>query len=556
MTLAEGRLEELQEIVREVLALPADVQKTLDDIEREKCRKSLPYFIRKCWKIIEPSMPYTPNWHIEFIADHLQSITRGVELEDGTRYNRLLINVPPGCMKSLLLTCFWPLHEWGPCGMPHMRYIAVSHSQDLAIRDGLKMRRVVESEWYQRLWPHVKLSSDQNMKTKFENTATGWRQAAAAGSITGARADRVLVDDPMSVTDALSDQIKQTTNTWFAEAVPTRLSSPRDSAIVVIMQRLAEDDTSGLILDKWADAWDHIMLPMRYDPARSFPTKLGYEDRRTVEGQLLFPARFPEDVVDRDERIMGPWATAGQFQQSPEPRGGGIIPRDKWVLWDSEHYPQFDYVIAALDTAYTVKEENDPSAMTVWGVFSGGNQMAMQGRYSSRIEEADAILERQYTQDHPKVMLLYSWSERLELHDLVERVKETCVKYQVDNLLIENKAAGISVAQELRRVYGHEDFGVQLQDPKGQDKMARLYAVQHLFFDEIIYAPDKTWADACINQCAVFPKSKHDDIVDTVSMALGFLRKTGMLLRGREYTEMLDSQRQHLGAPPPALYAV
>jgi phage terminase large subunit-like protein len=105
-------------------------------------------------------------------------------------------------------------------------------------------------------------------------------------------------------------------------------------------------------------------------------------------------------------------------------------------------------------------------------------------------------------------------------------------------------------------VYGHEDFGVQLQDPKGQDKMARLYAVQHLFFDEIIYAPDKTWADAAINQCAVFPKGKHDDIVDTVSMALGFLRKTGMLLRGREYTEMLDSQRQHLGAPPPALYAV
>jgi predicted phage terminase large subunit-like protein len=253
---------------------------------------------------------------------------------------------------------------------------------------------------------------------------------------------------------------------------------------------------------------------------------------------------------------MGPWATAGQFQQSPEPRGGGIIPRDKWVLWEHDHYPQFDFVIAALDTAYTVKEENDPSAMTVWGVFSGGNQMAMQGKFSSRIEEADAILHRQYTQDHPKVMLLYSWSERLELHDLVERVRETCVKYQVDNLLIENKAAGISTAQELRRVYGHEDFGVQLQDPKGQDKMARLYAVQHLFFDEIIYAPDKTWADAAINQCAVFPKGKHDDIVDTVSMALGFLRKTGMLLRGKEYTEMLDSQRQHLGAPPPALYAV
>jgi predicted phage terminase large subunit-like protein len=533
----------------------ADPYQTLDDLERLACAESLPYFIKKCWRIIEPSMAYSHNWHIDFISDHLTAITDGVEFDDGSKYNRLLINVPPGCMKSLLLTCFWPLWEWGPKNMPHMRYIAVSHSQDLAIRDGLKMRRVVESEWYQRLWPHVKLSDDQNQKTKFENTSTGWRQAAAAGSITGARADRVLIDDPMSVTDALSEQIKQTTNTWFLEAIPTRLSSPKDSAIVVIMQRLSEDDTSGLILDKQL-GYDHIMLPMRYDPARAAPTMLGKVDKRTEEGQLLFPDRFPIEVVERDERIMGPWATAGQFQQSPEPRGGGIIPRDKWVLWDQEHYPQFDYVIAALDTAYTVKEENDPSAMTVWGVFSGGNQMALQGRYSSRIEEADAILERQYTQDHPKVMLLYSWAERLELHDLVERVRETCVRYQVDNLLIENKAAGISVAQELRRVYGHEDFGVQLQDPKGQDKMARLYAVQHLFFDEIIYAPDKTWADACINQCAVFPKSKHDDIVDTVSMALGFLRKTGMLLRGKEYTEMLDAQRQHIGAPPAPLYSV
>jgi len=438
--------------------------------------------------------------------------------------------------------------------MPSMRYICVSHSQDLAIRDGLRMRRVVESEWYQRLWPHVVLTSDQNQKTRFENTATGWRMAAAAGSITGARADRVVCDDPLSVSDAMSAQIKQTTTDWFLEAVPTRLSSPQESAILVICQRLAEDDISGVILDKFADAWDHIMLPMRFDPGRAMPTKLGYADLREFEGELLFPKRFPEEVVERDERIMGAWATASQFQQSPEPRGGGIIPRASWQLWPHEHFPQFDFVCASLDTAYTIKEENDPSAMTIWGVWSGGEQTAQITGSITREGEMQTILNRQYTQEHPKVMLIHCWTERLELHDLVERVREACVKWQVDLLLVENKAAGISVAQEIRRVYGGDMFGTQLIDPRGQDKVARLYAVQHLFNDELIYAPNKTWADLAINQCAVFPKSKHDDIVDTVSMALSYMRKAGMLLRGREWTEQLTDQMTHKGRPPDPLY--
>lgn len=540
----------------EKIARSVDRRDTLDSICKADSEESLYKFIQYCWKVIEPAVPFSPNWHIRFLCDHLEAITDGVEFEDGTKYNRLLINIPPGCMKSLLVNCFWPLWEWGPRNMPHMRYICVSHSQDLAIRDGLRMRRVIESDWYQRLWPHVKLTADQNQKTRFENTATGWRMAAAAGSITGARADRVVADDPLSVTDAMSAQIKKSTTDWFTEAVPTRLSSPKDSAILVICQRLAEDDISGVILDKFADSWDHICLPMRYDPSRAMPTKLGLEDERTEEGELLFPDRFPLEVVERDEKIMGPWATAGQFQQAPEPRGGGIIPRDKWVLWDQDNYPNFDFVMASLDTAFTTKEENDPSAMCVWGIFSGGDQVAQQARYATRQEESDAYLRRQYKDEHPKVMLIYAWSERLELFDLVERVRETCVKYQVDNLLIENKGAGISVAQELRRVYGHEDFGVQLQDPKNLDKMARLYSVQHIFYDGIVYAPDKSWADMTISQTAVFPKGKHDDLVDCVSMALTWMRRNGLLMRGKEWTEMLDRKRLHTGAPPAPLYAV
>jgi predicted phage terminase large subunit-like protein len=521
---------------------------------REECAKSLYAFIQHCWPIMEPSMPFAGNWHIQFICEHLEAITNGVQYEDGSYYNRLLVNIPPGCMKSLLVNCFWPLHEWGPKNLPHMRYICASHSQDIAIRDGLRMRRVVESRWYQKLWPHVQLTADQNQKTRFENTASGWRMAAAAGSITGHRADRIVIDDPISMKDSMSAQIKETTNTWLSEAVPTRLSSPEKSAILMIMQRLAEDDPSGYVLDNWADDWDHICLPMRYESARSFPTKLGFEDPRTVEGQLLFPDRFPSDVVDRDEKAMGVWATAGQHQQAPSPRGGGILPRTAWKLWETDNYPNFDYVIATLDTAFTTKEENDPSAMCIFGVWSGADEVAQIGRSVASREDSETIVARQMQDGHPKVMLMYAWNERLEFHDLVERVREACVRYQVDNLIIENKAAGISVAQELRRVYGSASFGVQLVDPKNADKVSRLYAIQHLFMDGLVYAPDKTWAEQVIHQCSVFPKSKHDDLVDCVSMGMGHLRKTGALLRGREYTEQLSDSMLHKGSPPAPLY--
>lgn len=530
-----------------------DIDKQLVEISAAECEEDLATFIRQAWHIVEPGADYIHNWHVDMIVEHLEAITYGHELDDGSRYNRLLINVPPGMMKSLLTNVFWPSWEWGPKNMPHLRYLCASHSMDLAIRDSTKMRRLIESEWYQERWgDRVRLTKDQNQKTKFENTATGFRQAVAAGSITGARGDRVIIDDPHSVEGANSDQQRASTIEWFLEAVPTRLNKPLESAIVVIMQRLHEEDVSGVILDKGL-GYDHIMLPMRYEPGRSHASMLGVEDPRQTEGELLFPARFPESVVDRDELAMGPYATAGQFQQSPEPRGGGIIKREWWQTWDQPSYPPFDYVIAAVDTAYTTKSENDPSAMSVWGVWKGGDQTAVVTR-SMGADGQMAILNRQYKEEHPKCMLMYAWAERLELHELIERVQETMSTYGVDKLLIENKASGYSVAQEIRRVYGHDEFAVQLIDPKGIDKTARLYSIQHLFAEGLIFAPDRSWADAVINQAAQFPRGKHDDLVDTVSMALKHLREIGLLVRGAEWTADLDQGRMHKGAPPQPLY--
>ncbi len=531
------------------LPFAIDPAALLKVVEKRKCELSLAEFVKHAWRVIEPGQPYVHGWHIDFICAHLEAITDGVELDSGELYNRLLVNVPPGTMKSLLIGVFWPAWEWGPRNMPHMRYVCAAHSQDLAIRDGLRMRRLVVSEWYQGHWgDRVVLTGDQNQKTKFENTATGFRQATAAGSITGARGDRVIIDDPHSVDGANSDQQRQSTLTWFLEAVPTRVNNPDRSAIVVVMQRLHEEDVSGVILSKGL-GYDHIMLPMRYDPARAWPTKLGYADPREEDGELLFPDRFPLDVVERDERAMGPYATAGQFQQQPEPRGGGIIKDHWWQLWDKPEYPPIEFIVASLDTAYTTKAENDFSALTVWGVFSApseGQATRSVDRYGRTVE-----LRTSYQSESlgpvPKVMLMYAWQVKLELHELAEKVASTCSRMRVDRLLIENKAAGHSVAQEIRRLFGAEAFAVQMYDPKTLDKTARLYSVQHIFAEGMVYAPDKDWAEQVIRQCSVFPKGKNDDLVDTVSMSLNHMRSVGMLTRAAERMAELEEAQRFTG---------
>ena len=539
-----------------------DVASSLVELDRADCAESLAAFVRLAWPIIEPGQPYIHGWHIDAMCEHLDAVTGG----EDSKYNRLLINIPPGTMKSLLVSVFWPAWEWGPCGLAHLRYLCASHSLDnVGVRDSQRMRRLVSSEWYRERWPHVVLTRDQNAKTKFENTATGFRQAIAAGGITGARGDRVIIDDPHSVEGAASDQMRATTAEWFREAVPTRLNNPISSAIVVVMQRLHEDDVSGIILDNQL-GYDHLCLPMRAELwRRDFPTRLGFVDPRTGEGELLFPERFPEDVVKRDETVMGTYAVAGQFQQTPTPRGGGIIRRDWWRPYPETVFPPMDYIVASLDTAYTEKTENDYSALSVWGVFAGssaqpatrfaaGGRLIDQGEAVERFNTAMMVRTKTTAEggELPSVMLMNAWQERLTLHPLVERVAKTCRELKVDVLLVEDKAAGHSVAQELRRLFSHEGWAVRLVSTGRVDKMARLISISHLFEEGMIYAPDKTWADMVISQVSVFPRGKHDDLVDTVSMAIRHLRDVGLLTRAPEWAaEAAEGMRQTGPAPAP-----
>lgn len=294
-----------------------DTAKHADEI-RARCQ-SLFGFVKEAWPILEPKTPFVEGWVIRAICDHLEAVTRG-------EIQYLLINVPPGMMKSLLVSVLWPAWEWA-MGCAHLRYLTSSYSEPNVIRDNLKMRRLVESDWYQDLWgDKVKLVKDQNAKKKFENTATGFREGRPWVSLTGGRGDRNIFDDPHSTETAESDTERATTVRIFREGASDRLNDLQKSAVVVIMQRLHANDVSGCII-KLGLPYVHLCLPMEFEPDRRCSTKIGFADPRTYEGELLFPERFPREEVERLKKTKGSYAWAGQYQQRPTAREGGLFKR-------------------------------------------------------------------------------------------------------------------------------------------------------------------------------------------------------------------------------------
>jgi len=323
--------------------------------EKELCRRSLAYFIKRAWRHVVPDKLQW-NWHIEAIAQHLEAVHRG-------EITRLLINIPPGTSKSTIVGVMYPAWIWGPGGQPWHRYIGAAHEQGLAVRDNRIMRNLITSEWYQSLWP-ITMSGDQNEKLYFENDKQGFRQACAVASMTGRRGHTIVWDDPLSPEKAMSDLHRETSIRILSETVPTRLNDPDKSAIIVIMQRLHEGDPSGHILTKDL-GYDHLCVPMEFETDRRSHTSIGWTDPRTIEGELLDAVRFPASVIDRDKKAMGPYAWAGQMQQRPAPRGGGMFKRSDFRVIQSE--PAGYRWVRGWDLAAT----DDPSAARTAGVKMG-----------------------------------------------------------------------------------------------------------------------------------------------------------------------------------------
>ena len=526
-----------------------DLQKQLLELEKYELEQSLYAFLQAAWPHFDPA-PFDGNWHIEAIAEHLEAVVDG----DVTR---LVINVPPRSCKTSLCSLVLPAWVWaqreiGPNSGPQVKFLYASYGESLSLDHSVMCRRLIKSEWYQERWgDRFSLLSDADMKSRFDNSKGGNRQITSIGGrVTGKGADLIIIDDPNATNDISDSKLNEVTD-WFDNTIRSRLNDKKTGAIMLIQQRTAEKDLTGHILEKYTeDGYDHVMIPLEFEPDRSFPTSIGWKDPRTKLGEQLWPERFDEKFVRAEKRNKYVWA--GQYQQRPEVAGGGIIKRDWWQTWEEPSFPPMDYILASLDTAYTAKTTNDPSAMTVWGVFTTDDR-ATGGRIINS-DGRPVYFDRVYNETAPKLMLMHAWAEHLEFYDLIKKIEKTCKTLKVDKLLVENKAAGISVAQELRRLYGGADFAVQLSDPKSLDKMARLFSVQHLFEEGIIYAPDKTWADMVITQVGQFPKGKHDDLVDTSSQAIRHLRDIGLLTRSTERMEELGRMITYPGGGDVPLY--
>lgn len=442
-----------------------------------------------------------------------------------------------------LISYAWPSWTWlqdkAPLAGPQVGFIFASYALNLSLEHAVGQRRLVKSPWYQERWgERFHILEDQDKQIKFENDVGGHRTTTSVdGTLTGRGAEIICIDDPHNVVDAESKTTREGVIKWFREALPSRLNNQKEGAIVVVMQRVHEEDVSGAALEM---GYEHLMIPMEFDEGRKCVTSIGWEDPRETDGELMWPDKFPRPVVDRLKTALDSYAYAGQYQQAPTPRGGGIIKREWWNEWENpdpnrkNHFPRFSYVVASLDPAYTEKQENDYSAFSLWGVF---HESEMHRGYNTPVLK-------------PKVMLIWAWRDRLPLHELVQKVHNDCVKYRADTLLVEAKASGISVQQEMRRMFSTGDYGIQMINPRG-DKVARVQAISHFFYDGMVYAPPKRWAQAVVDQVSVFPKGAHDDDVDAMSQALLHLRQTGVLVRKEEaYTAMDNEAREPVRRVP------
>jgi predicted phage terminase large subunit-like protein len=294
---------------------------TLNDVDRELARRHLKDFVKQAWHVLEPpKRPFQDNWHISAICDHLEAISAG-------HIQNLLINIPPGHMKSWLCSVAWNAWEW--IDQPYTRWLTGSYSMSLAVRDTTRTRRLIESAWYQENFgTSFEFQHDQNQKTRYENTETGFRVAITPGmGGTGERGNRIVIDDPHNVRGALSPVQRKEVIDWWDETMPTRTNDPAADSWIVTMQRLHQADLSGHIIETEPN-FEHLMLPMEYEPDRKCKTSIQFTDPRKRKGELLFPERFGRQTLATWTRRLGSYGAAGQLQQRPAPRGGGLFQRD------------------------------------------------------------------------------------------------------------------------------------------------------------------------------------------------------------------------------------
>jgi predicted phage terminase large subunit-like protein len=495
--------------------------------EAEEMGKCLGKFVRGAWPILNPKREYHHNWHIDAIAEHLEAITEGKIL-------RLQVWVPPGSMKSLNVSVFWPAWEW--IVNPGLRYWTASYEIGLAGRLASKTRTVLLSEWYRRRWSHFNMKKTD--ERYYDNDMGGSRLATAPGSTgIGEHGDRIIIDDAINAKDAnaTSRSVLDATNTWYDETCLGRLADPMTGAVVNIQQRLHEDDLAGHLIQVEPEEWTILCLPERYEEGHDYAwtgdhVVVGDGDPRS-EGELLWPTHRDEKASSAFAKRLTSHKAAGQLQQRPTSREGEMFLRKWWQFFNPAYLaedfhllPKFSSVAISWDTSFKDKTTSDYVSGQAWGVV-GAN------RY-----------------------LLRSWHGRWNLTQTKTVMKEARVwarqkwPHAAHFSLVEKSANGVEIIEQMKaELTGLVPITVS------HDKTTRAEAALPALEFGNVYVPgyardDRSGPKAntpsetmdLIEECAKFPNGKNDDRVDAFTQAMNWIStraprplKTSSAFRGR-----------------------
>jgi predicted phage terminase large subunit-like protein len=457
-----------------------------------------------------PNAQYVPGWHIAAIAERLEAVSAG-------ELRKLQVWVPPGSSKSTIVSIMWPVWEWAR--QPWLRYLTASYDQDLATRFAVQSRELIRSAWYQARWPAVQLKRDQDLKRSYANTAGGERYATSPGSVggtaggTGRHAHRILIDDPLNAAAVNSAAALEHVAEWHDGTVSTRFADPKTGVEVIIQQRLDERDLAGHVLEH--GGWEVLCLPEEYEPSHPF---VWPGDPRTEPGELLMPDRIGAAENEARKLVLGAHRAAGQLQQRPAAREGAILKRSGWrffpARWleDTElaHLPRFSSLTQSWDTAFKDRTTSDYVVGGLWGQRGADLYLLALRRDRMGLSATKAAM-----------VAMHAYAEE-RWRGLPHRI------------LVEKSANGVEIIEELKR----EVRGV-LPVVASVSKVARAEAAEPALEAGNIYLPGQAepdspsgyneamtpaFAQALIEECAVFPNGAHDDQVDMFTQAVNWTR--------------------------------
>lgn len=443
----------------------------------------LSLFTRKVFETINPNTPYIHNWHIDYLASLIANPDN----------KKLIINIPPRSMKSTLISIAYP--AWLLARNPSQTIICASYADSLAKKHSIECRQIIQSDWYRACFPHVVLSDTSNTVKVYTTTRQGFRHATSTGgTLTGLGADIIICDDILNAVDAQSETYRQSSNTWFEQSLQTRLNNKLDGRIIVVGQRLHADDITGFLINK--GGWQVLKLPAEFNEGNSFtwqnPLSQDIECKAINAGDALNP-REPKHLLVRLQKDLGSYAYASQYLQEPVPIGGGIVKKEWFRRYI--HLPQGMQIYQSWDTAIKTGELNDYSVCLTWGV-----------------------LDNEY-------YLIDCFKERLVYPDLIKKAKDLQMQYDAKKILIEDKASGQQLIQDLRRSTTLPIVPVNVD----KDKMVRLsQCSNHIEAGRVSLPVSAFWLNEYEQELTSFPFSKNDDTVDATTLFLNYANKNNL----------------------------